>query len=1177
MKRRIEQLLNGKFEYRSAPLSFSADKIVRQADAGSYVSGSFSAASGDGRRIKGFVYSSDPRVSFEPHKFYGADVLINWELNTMGVNEGEKIEGRFTVCSEHGEFSLPYEFTVRGSSGKAEDSGHAMSIQELCELARRDEAAACEVYASEGFRKELQKKNPEAAAWYRALESEQRGPHGLEEFLTGCGMKKTARLSLKERSVILEAPEQSARYTLRLDMSGWGYLDIRVESEDAFLRPEKKNITSGDFVGGHCDLNYFVDTNFLHDGKNFGRITVSTCCQTLRFEVQVNNSSRREGVNEEHVRKLMRRKMLTLYLDFRLKKIERQTWIDRNMNVINGYRRAGGRDTFADLFEVQLCYADGKKSRGQHILAELERHPDRFRTQDQYAYYLYLTTFFRQDSEYVDQIEERVDQLYNHSHDSWIMLWILLYLKQQYAENDSARLSAIEHSVMAGCSSPIMYFEASQIYMKNPYLLRKLGNFELRILLFSAKEEMITEELAAQISSLAVYDAVYDSRLMRILTSCYQLIKSKDTVRAICQILIAGNRKDPSCFKWYALGVNMDLRITGLYEYYIETMGTVGIEKMPQIVRMYFSYSTSLNYHKKAAVYRDISDKRESVPQVYRDSHAAIEHFVLEQLSMEHIDSSLAVLYERFITRRLLNRSLAGHLVRLLFTYRVSTSNPSMKTVRVAHRRLLHNEEYPLRSGSAKIRMYTNDAKILLSDADGRFHASSDLIRVEKYLDSPLLITYCRELVPDDPGLSLHMCSVTKEITPDTIRYFLQASVLENLTEQARLEIRKRILGYYMAHPEDEGLYAYLKDLPYDEYVKAGKKELICLLTEKGFYEQAFHLVERYGPETIPLNTLVCILSQTVLEKEYEEDGALTRYCSLCFRYGKYDDNILNYLLMYYEGPIEDMKHLWEITHESGMDTMALEEKILSLFLFMRTGGQNTEHIYESYRRKLGSERICTAYLNLKSYEYLVRNLPVNELIFRNIEQEMKKGAAVENVCRLALLQYYSTLPALREDQRKTAVNLMTEYDSMGIRFAFYQRFGPEVNETFSLEDKVFMEYVADPNHTVILHYRLDDEKEFRQENMKNMFEGIFVKEFVIFGGEHIECYVDEYDGDRRVFTGSRRILTGPESAGGSGSRFDRIGKMNQLAASGDEDALKEELKDYYQLEELARSIFTLI
>lgn len=106
-------------------------------DADSRLSGSFSAAAQDKRRVKGFVYSSNPRVRFEPHKFYGSSVLLNWQLDTKGARAGEKIEGFFTFCTERGEYSVPYTFVIRETEGEDIPDPEKYSVDALCALAKK--------------------------------------------------------------------------------------------------------------------------------------------------------------------------------------------------------------------------------------------------------------------------------------------------------------------------------------------------------------------------------------------------------------------------------------------------------------------------------------------------------------------------------------------------------------------------------------------------------------------------------------------------------------------------------------------------------------------------------------------------------------------------------------------------------------------------------------------------------------------------------------------------------------------------------------------------------------------------------------------------------------------------------------------------------------------------------
>ena len=1180
MKKRIEQLLNSKFEYEVQPLRLSEEKLCLEAKEGEVLKGSFTASHPLEKKVKGFLYSSNPRMTFEPAEFYSSENRIFYQMDTSGLRPGEETGGQFTLCTDLGEYALPYSVRIKEEtiSGKKEET---VDTAGLTELARKDFQAAYPVFISHGFEKKLQEKEPENLILYEALKRQTFSYQSLEEYLIGSGQKDPVEITLEKEEIRFVKPEQSVRESVKIRKEGWGFLRLDLSSDTRFLRLEKKVITTDEFVGNQFQLEYIIDTNFLHAGKNCGRIKVSTCYQTLYFEVMVVKSPDAEAHRQHRVRKTMQKKLEMLYVDFRLKRIELQAWIDRSQNVINSYKRAGGDDVFADLFLVQLLFADDKRAKGYKLLQEIEQQPQRLSSPERYGFYLYISTFFQRDASYVDQVEARIEQLFLQNRDNWILQWILLYLQERLMRDDNAKLEVISEQVRYGCSSPILYLEAWQLLEKDPFLLRRLDGFELKILWFGAKRGLLTEELVHQVGSLAVYHRTFQPRLFEILKACYQVERSPEIVKAICTILIAGEKKETEYFSWYALGVNLDLRITGLYEYYMETMDQCGVEKMPQIIRRYFVYNNTLDYHKRARIYRNISDNRDNIPQVYRSYRAAIESFLVEQLGMGRIDENLAVLYERYLHRQLLTRTLAERLVRILFTFEVTCKNPNMKSIVVIHRTMKGEQVVPFVDGKAQIQIYTEDARILLMDAQGNRYASTSLYLAERILDTPQLLEYCKELVPDHSGLVLYMCGRKREgqtITGELLPYFKRACEMETFREEYRAQARKWILDYYMENPREEDLFTYLRQISCPEFLKADKKALMSLLTQEGMYEEAFALLETYGCEEVPLVHLVRICSQTVLSREYEENTVLLSYCSQCFVFGKYDDNILTYLLMYYDGPIEEMKRLWNIGRQYELDTMLLEEKILSLLLFTRTGTSGTEQIFASYQRKLGRKKICRAYMILKSYEYFVKGLPVHDLIFEYIENGYQNGAEQEEVCLLALLQHYSRQLKLSEVQESIAAGLLARYCGRGLRFAFYQKFPEKLRRPYQLEDKVFLEYAANPANTVILHYRFKDRsEEFLEEPMKDCFEGIFVKEFILFYGEEIECYTEEILPDQSVKTSDRRILAMGKAPGDTNSRFDILNRIARAEKSGKEEKVREELENYFQMDYLAKEVFTLI
>ena len=128
-------------------------------------------------------------------------------------------------------------------------------------------------------------------------------------------------------------------------------------------------------------------------------------------------------------------------------------------------------------------------------------------------------------------------------------------------------------------------------------------------------------------------------------------------------------------------------------------------------------------------------------------------------------------------------------------------------------------------------------------------------------------------------------------------------------------------------------------------------------------------------------------------------------------------------------------------------------------------------------------------------------------------------------------------------------------------------------------EDRVFCEAVASPKSTVKLFYRIRHENTpFTEILMKDVFEGIRVKEFVLFEGEQLECYTEETKENGTRSVSSHRFLKAgsvPEEL--QTSRFGRLTLMAKKLEKGDEEGFSAELKEYRLLDSLTKEIFTLL
>ena len=120
---------------------------------------------------------------------------------------------------------------------------------------------------------------------------------------------------------------------------------------------------------------------------------------------------------------------------------------------------------------MQLYYADGKRQKALKILQGLEQSRRRLDTPERYGFFLYMTTFFNRDKEYVDQVEAEIDRMFLRDKTNWKLQWILFYLKESLLNDENARYELAAQQFRYGCRSRIMYLEAYPILKKNPFLI----------------------------------------------------------------------------------------------------------------------------------------------------------------------------------------------------------------------------------------------------------------------------------------------------------------------------------------------------------------------------------------------------------------------------------------------------------------------------------------------------------------------------------------------------------------------------------------------------------------------------------------------------------------------------------------------------------------------------------
>ena len=183
----------------------------------------------------------------------------------------------------------------------------------------------------------------------------------------------------------------------------------------------------------------------------------------------------------------------------------------------------------------------------------------------------------------------------------------------------------------------------------------------------------------------------------------------------------------------------------------------------------------------------------------------------------------------------------------------------------------------------------------------------------------------------------------------------------------------------------------------------------------------------------------------------------------------------------------------------------------------------------------------------------MIHDRVVGDYIFAGVDKLYNRNRTIPFVCMLAYLKYYSDkTDGLTQEQKDMIVFfldfLYVQKNIVMPFFANYKRISAKAGE---IADNVMIEYRGNPDSTVVIHYIIsrgdEEENNYIREEMRNMYGGIFVKEFLLFYGESLQYYVTESYGNKEQLTESGTIQKNEEFSSATAGRYALI---NDIALS---------------------------
>lgn len=1190
MRERINRLAKGIIDSEIPKIKVTPSGIDDVVRSGGATRRELVVTSENNLHIKGLAYSSNFRVRLISGAFGGTYNHLVYEINGSFLEDGDVIKGSFYLVTNGGEREVPYSFRVElSTSGKA--LSDLKTAEDFAETAKKDMDTALRLFEYRDFVTAPFMKDLHIRAIYDGLKGRPDRRKELEEFLTALKVKKPVELSVETKERILGELEDVVKDSVVITRSGWGYVNLEVTTDCDFIELPKKSVGEHDFENDQCSIPFYVHPERMHQGENSGRIMITGVEDKFLIPVMavVNPGG---GISaEDAFAKEAFGRFLRLRLEEESGKKTTDNLYGEMEKALDELELMKGEKSLYKLLRAEVCVGEEKPSKAALLLDECRDDilNQRQEKKELYCYYQYLRLKVQPD-EYQKESLIRLMKKYLEEDRKLFWLFVLLIkLDGRLFDNMPALFSMLKRQYEVGVRSPFFYVWGCRVLNSSPEILRAVGPMELQILFHCAGKGLVERKLALTVSRLTLTAKHFNRLYYRMLVKLYKEYPEKEVLEAICSLLIKGECRMAEAFAWYEKGIKAGISLTRLYEYYLYALPRDYCYLLPKEVLLYFSYGgNELDLHSRTVLYKNVLVYLEPSDSLYQAYERTIEKFATEQLFESRINNRLAAIYERMILKEVIDLPMAMVLPSILRSYRVECSNPKMKYVIVCYEEMTEEDAFLLENGVAYVPLFSEHSILLFQDAFGNRYANVPY-KKDPVMDRPELEERCFELYPEHSMLRLRACD---KVLAGGVSDTAEVKILEATLEDPKLRpfyqrlLLSRVIEFYQNQTDvpEEGAEGagYLLNLDKRVLTKSERIGVCNTLIHNGYMEEAFHMIREFGSEGIETERLYKLCTKMILQNLFDEDPLLLYLAYEVFQNGKNDSVILDYLCEHFNGLTDQMYQVLMQGVSGHVETYDLEERLTAQMMFSGcvTKLDKVFHLYRT--RKETSDNIVKAYFTIKCTEYFMEEKEPEEKVFAYLEGLVKASSVkgrLPTIYLLAISRYYAQLPDLSQEQKELCRETVEYLLEEGYVFPHYKELAKYASMPEDILDKAMIQYCAARDSKIELQIRiLPDEEDFHSEDIVRVYQGVFVKQKILFEGEIMEYRISELIDDKWVLKKEDSVsCDAGKSPKDSDSRFACLNEMSLSLHLKDEIGLKKRMQEYLKKNAAAEELFPLM
>lgn len=1190
----------GNVPFMNREIKFSPETIEIQVYKDEVYTGEFEICdiSNEKEEIQGYIYSSSSRMRCLQEEFKGNNRKIKYQYDAKGLKEGDSREGELYILCDQKETSLHFQVQVIEKYVETVN-GKIRDLNDFAELARINWHEAYKIFYSQFFVETILENRPICRMLYRGINKSEHSNHNLEEFLIATHKKKNNILSVEKKQLEFSLADKSSKEYIEIRKSTWGSLEFTVSTDCKFITIEKETYTEKDFIGNACRIFFMINNEKIHDGNNFAKMTIKNVYQTIEIKITVNKDVGLEEIVKSIQRQIKESKLKVgqAFIELATNAITKEKFVEKSIMNLNHLSALEPNEEIYNLLKIYTYILgerrfDAKFEMDNIFVGEVQKE----KLEDlEYKEFYQLLKLMLGDNFSKDSTGEKVESLVSDATDE----------KKENSDisdniNDNIKLIRILKEAVEGNDRRNTYNELLTLLEKgnnsvalmnamyglirlDPILIGKIRKEEERLLMWAYRHQGLTLEIANQIFEISASVKKYSHKFYLIMCGAYSFSQKKEHLAAICGYLIKSQKFEEKYHQWYEEAISEKVKITGLYEAFLQSADENNLKTIPQEVKLYFKYGETVENDKLAILYSKIIKEKYKDAETYEAYKEIIRKFAREQLEKNKINENLAVIYNDFISLEddFASYTTKEQLGKIIFTNKIKIDNPEIVRAYIYEMPLKKEREISFIKNQGYFEKVTDQYEIIFQDRYGKRYSNKISYTVVPLFDVEKCVDYFSDYIKNEKNYLIY------KMENNQPQYILKMQNQELLEEGYKARTLFTAAEYFDKQEETTKAIQAIKEIDLRLLDPEKRKKVVDMFVKYKQFQKAAKALQEYGDDIIETGNEIGVTNYLIKEDCGEYKNLVKSLATRIFISGYYNEDIINFLCENFMGSTLLMLRIWNTSLDMSDEIHVLEERILQQMMYCNVEVPKKNNIFESYCRNGGKEMIVLAFLTKLSHEYFEGNETMPKYAVNLLKTRYIKCKPLNDTCNLALLKILSTQKELDSNEYEIAEGILEDFVSRKILFGFYKKLPYSLVEKFNLADKVFVEYKGKPNKKVIIKYCYDkNEKEkklaeneevtYYTEEVKEMYSGIYVKVFTLFFGELLKYeFLQEKNRGFKVVKRNQVVNNFLRDK----DEINRYNMLNQMIISNrlKDDDLIESLDEYKKLDDLTSEMFIIL